>query len=346
MHCLEIGQIKIYMTNLLFIPYHNTGGHFIDWSLYFVTGQQQYAKKTGQLVSIVQDFDVVAKNWHQHQPVNICGFDDLKTTLKMLDDSNTNLYVSLLPLPTAVKLLFGVDLTSATPDQITTAHSYVQQDFEKMLQWTQNQGLIPVIFDYCKPDLLSIFYNNRYPLDCNYQLVNDSFELQETVERTFFSKITAKFGQQIWDQREKASLIGFHPMDYKVHQSINHSLAHLYYTTDDIWNNMPNILYEICTVLQLSIDPEKFGVWEKIYAQWRTVHDPYFGRHFDRIIDSIVNGNYMRLDRFKLNFFQEVLIQNALITQHNLNLKTWNLTKFPNNTQELHSLLEPNIHVL
>jgi hypothetical protein len=334
------------MTNLLFIPYHNTGGHFIDWSLYFVTGQQQYFKKNSQPDSIVQNSDVVVKNWHYHQSVIIYGFDDLRTTLETLGDSNTNLYVTLLPLVKAVKLLFDIDLDSATSDQINSALSYVQQDLANMLQWTQNQGLIPVIFDYCKSDFLSIFYNDRYPMDWHYRPLNDSFQYQEMVQRSFFNETTARFGQEIWDQREKASLMVVKPMDYQVHHLINYSLAHLYYTTDDVWNNMPNIVHEICTVLQLSIDPEKFSIWEKIYTQWRTVHDPYFARHFDRIIDSIVNGKYMRLDRFKLNFFKEVLIQNALITRHNLNLKTWNLVKFPNNTQELHSLLEPNIHVL
>ena len=33
-----------------------------------------------------------------------------------------------------------------------------------------------------------------------------------------------------------------------------------------------------------------------------------------------------------------------LIYKYGLNLKTWQLEKFPNNTKQLHELLEENIH--
>jgi len=59
------------------------------------------------------------------------------------------------------------------------------------------------------------------------------------------------------------------------------------------------------------------------------------------IVDAIVNNLYYEID---LTFDQEIIIQHCLIYQHGLNLKTWQLEKFPNNTQDLHKLLEPNIH--
>jgi hypothetical protein len=54
----------------------------------------------------------------------------------------------------------------------------------------------------------------------------------------------------------------------------------------------------------------------------------------------------MSLERFNLDFYKEVIIQNALLYKQNLNLKNWQLEKFPANTQDLHKLLEPNIHQL
>ena len=46
-----------------------------------------------------------------------------------------------------------------------------------------------------------------------------------------------------------------------------------------------------------------------------------------------------------MNFYKEVMIQQALIRRHSLNLKTWQLETFPANTQELYKLLEPSLHL-
>ena len=68
-----------------------------------------------------------------------------------------------------------------------------------------------------------------------------------------------------------------------------------------------------------------------------------FGDEFDDTMKCIVNGWYKELP--ELTFDQEVIIQHALIYKHNLNLKTWQLSKFTN-TKQLYQLLEPNIHDL
>jgi hypothetical protein len=329
------------MINLLFIPYHNTGGHFIDWSLSFVTELNQNLTNA----AILQDFNKKTNNWHMHHTIRIQGLDNLKNAITNFENQNVNLYVALLSIDTALKTMFDTNIQSATVAQRSAAYNYTIQDFAESLSWAQDQKLIPIIFDYCESDLMSIFHNDRFPI-WNQKKLKDSFAKQELLDQVFFKEAADKFDHEIWDQREKAALTMIKPENHNIYQLINHHREHLYYTTDDVWNNMPALITEICIVLGLTINAEKFDEWKEIYAQWRTVHDPYFGRHFDRIINSIVNGHYMQLDRFNLNFFQEVLIQNALITKHGLNLKTWNLSKFPTNTQELHKLLEPNIHTL
>ena len=52
----------------------------------------------------------------------------------------------------------------------------------------------------------------------------------------------------------------------------------------------------------------------------------------------------MDLTRFNLDIVRESTIQHVLIYKHGLTLKSWGLEKFPNNTQDLHLLLEPNIY--
>ena len=70
-----------------------------------------------------------------------------------------------------------------------------------------------------------------------------------------------------------------------------------------------------------------------------------FVAYFDKIINYIIEGYELNLDKFNLDLVQEAAIQHELIYKHNLNLKTWQLTKFTN-TRQLHNLLEPNIHPL
>lgn len=69
-----------------------------------------------------------------------------------------------------------------------------------------------------------------------------------------------------------------------------------------------------------------------------------FYRSLSHIVECIVQGGYYELPALSLE--QEAIIQHCLIYQHNLNIKTWQLEKFPSNTIRLHQLLEPNSHSL
>jgi hypothetical protein len=97
--------------------------------------------------------------------------------------------------------------------------------------------------------------------------------------------------------------------------------------------------------LKFDLDTSKLESWQQIYKKWQQpqLDSLEFMFNCQRIVNSIVNNHWLEID---LTFEQEVVIQHCLIYHHGLNLKTWMLEKFPNNTQELHKLLEPNIHVL
>ena len=98
--------------------------------------------------------------------------------------------------------------------------------------------------------------------------------------------------------------------------------------------------------LDLDIVPERLSAWIPVYRRWQSIQSRSlkFAINLPYIIDAIVNNWYYELD--DLSFEQEVIIQHFLIYKHNLNLKTWKLSKFPDNTQQLHDLLEANIHVV
>ena len=105
-------------------------------------------------------------------------------------------------------------------------------------------------------------------------------------------------------------------------------------------------MLEILNFIGNNIDQSRWNSWMSVHNQWRQLHAQSFSRNFTEIINAIVNNQYMSLKRYDIDFYKEVLIQHTLIFQHNLNLKTWNLTKFPDNTQDIHALLEPNFHNL
>jgi hypothetical protein len=333
--------------NILFLPYHNTGGHFINWSLYYICNQITYLANNSKIVHMDAK-ESTSTAWHQYPSFIVKGFDSLKNTIHTLrnvqDIPVVNLYLANLEMNNATNILFNRTIEESTVQQRTQAHKYIATDSKKMLSYCQEQQIPLVVFDYYHSDLLNIFYNNRFPLDWNGYDVSDSHTLYSNFEKTFFKITGTQFDSNIWDQREKLALILKTQTNYNISTWYNQHLPHLYYTTDDIWNDLPLVIVEICQFLKLPVDINKLESWQLIWDKWRKNHQPQFSRHFDRIIDSIVNNRYMILDRFNLNIFHEALIQNALIVRHNLNLKTWQLAKFPSNTQDLHKLLEPNIH--
>ena len=326
--------------NLLFLPYHNTGGHFIDWSINYVCGQDQ-------LLTAQQTH---TQNWHDHKCLFAYGHVDLVEKVNLLrsltDNKFKNIYLCTLKLNNVVKQLFDTNFESATSNQVDLCKAHIIDDTKKMLEWAQQQNIPLILVDYQLPDLYSIFYNNRFHIGINNELFSSQQQVVDQYVNYFFRSNTENFDQkEVWDQREMLALMyNFDHQQFDFSNLYNHTLPHLYYTTDDIWNNFPPVLEEICTELNLDLIPEHFLQWQEIYKQWRNVHNPYFGRHLDRIVNSIVEGKYMSLKRFNLNFWQEVIIQHQLITKHNLNLKTWQLSKFPDNTLDLHKLLEENIH--
>ena len=214
----------------------------------------------------------------------------------------------------------------------------------------KNPNIPCVVLSYNQNDVLNIHYNDRNPISHSRWLgtvINSREDLCNSLIESYHGKGSSNT-EFIWDKRELFALC--------IHQYIVPSIdpstfidvqqPHLLYTTDDVWNGLPTIIDEIFNFLGISIDESRRETWVNTWLEWRNVHDRYFARHFDRIVNAIVNNEYLDLSRFNLDFLKEALIQNALLIKHDLNLKTWGLEKFPDNAQDLHKLLEPNFHKL
>ena len=327
---------------MLFVPFHNAGGHFLDWSLQYVCGELPWHTNKIDLVG--------KRNWHNHESTMVHGFQEFLLQWKQLQQQSVknfeNIYVMPLSLVNAVHQMHGLTIDKSSHQQRQEAICYMHDDTIKMLTWAQDHDMMPVIVDYTFSDWYSVVYNDRSPEDLAGRPTQDLHQAYNQYIDCFFDRTPQCWDQDnIWDRREQLALIlRFENLPLQIDLVYNAHRPHLLYNTDDIWNNLPAVLQEICAELGLKFYHDRFQHWQPVYQQWREVHDPYFGRHLDRIIDAIVYNKYLSLKRFRMGFWHEVLIQNRLLLKHQLNLRTWQLEKFPDNTQALHQLLEPSIH--
>jgi hypothetical protein len=336
--------------NFLFFPCHNTGGHFVIWSLYHLSGQTHYEinkfKNHLNPVAALEDFKTI-KNAHIHHCDRIHGFKEcqqLASQPKLTD--NYHVYTNFLFFPDVLVNKFNTNVVDATQEQRDHVFNIVHEDTQRMINYIQDYHKL-VLVDFDQGDWLNSMYNNRYPVDHNRVHIADYDEYMNQYESVFFPNAHTGFDQNnTWDRREKTALI--FKIQPKIDWStmVNKQKPNALYTTDDVWNDLPNVITEMLEYLDLQLLSDRLPAWKELYNTWREKHDNHFSRCFNRIIQAIVNGEYMCLKRFNLNFYKEALIQHALITQHNLNLRTWQLEQFPTNTQDIHLLLEPNTHII
>lgn len=317
-------------------PHANTGGHFVNWSLTFLTNQNTFWNRQSCEQSIISVPDSLEQNFHHHGCFVTLGFDSL---VKQTDLINKH-----FKGPLAFLFVCHAKITNTKTNKIDV-NKQVRQDYIQAVDWIQDNNLPFVFFDFDPPDYLNIFYNNRFPVDLHGNPQEDFNTVINQYEETFFKETKDKFSSEhIWDRRERLALIIDPFYKENVHCFRNKVNPKNYYTTNALWNKFPTILPAISEVIGVDIDTTKLPAWENVYNQWKQNHKQQFSRDFDLIINAIINNISLDLTQYNMNFFNEILIQHALIVWHNLNLKTWQLEKFPANAQDLHSLLEPNIH--
>lgn len=176
-----------------------------------------------------------------------------------------------------------------------------------------------------------------------------SFEEQhDDIIDTFFHHDKLKWDSLTnrWEYREFLSL-NVRPFNVpSIISGVDLTKEHFRFNCFDLFNNLDKSVNDLFSFLELSIAPDRKNQWLEIYNHWRKQHYDriLFSMYFDQIINSIINNHYMNLTRFNLDIVREATIQHVLIYKHGLTLKSWGLEKFPNNTQDLYALLEPNIY--
>jgi len=323
----------------------STGGTFLDWSIHFLTGQKQYfSSEQNQFIPLTKNpVNHGQQNAHGHLKNHPAGADKTKTYLDTYNSSG-ELY-SLYACPIHKGKIIKKYKIDPVKENFIEINQRLLDDTKKMFSVMADHGsatvhlagesFVPLYFLNIRNHSNFIFKSGT-PSSIN--------ELKNDFDSVFFSDSTKKWESarltNTWDIREKNAL-NFRPLD----PIYEHYLTdpHLRIDCREFWHNGISVINKVMDYLKLNISPDKFEQWKYVYYQWQTIHtrSMEFVYNYDHIVSAIVNNWDYAID---LTFDQEVVIQHFLIYKHGLNLKTWQLEKFPNNTKQLHDLLEDNIH--
>lgn len=312
------------------------GGTFLTWSLYYLSGQTEYySVKQQQKTSLILD-PVTDRNAHGFQPNQAITSADVIDYIDALSSRPVEEF--------NVMYFHNLRHCNHQPGGPTSiAIDETTKHFKKIVCLTISPQHALYQFVYNKRALT---HNPK-----TGQRFSSYQEQHQHFIKTYFKQDQKTWQQQglteIWDQREFLAL-NTQPFD-RVNITNVHDFAfdHFYLDSMDLWAHFDSTVSKLFEYLELNIDPSRWDHWLKVYSKWKKVHYQQirFVMYFDTIIEYILQGKSMDLESFDLDIMQESAIQHKLIYNHNLNLKSWQLTKFLN-TQQLHALLETNIHPL
>lgn len=318
------------MSLVAFITDPGKGGHFLNWSVLYLSGKDNYYSCYSQRYETLVDNPIVKDNAHgfdANQPETLEEFYKI-----ILDIENTE--------PGTFNTIYFHNFRGETPE--------VSKGTEQALKHVQllDNTKIVILSNQQKHSLYSCMYAIR-AIDTEEATI----EHHKKFIDTYFNESNAVWQKlqlnDVWDHRE------FLALNLKPHyvtriepkfQSIN---GHFFLEAFDLFNCFDNTVRDLFDHLDLTINESRWDNWISVYRKWQNIHKERmrFVWYFDTIVEAIVKGWDMDLSRFDLDIIQEAAIQHTLIYKHNLNLKTWQLEKFLN-TKQLHNLLEPNQHQL
>jgi hypothetical protein len=313
----------------------NVGCTFVDWSIHFLSGKDQYYSFEKQTWIPLVPNPLTEYNAHGHARNHPIGLENSTIMLQQAKNmSNDGLY-SMYPFVTP-----GIN---HIVNQMPINDMHDKEKFNRKInEWKQHE--FSDIVELCINQANVIFIHNDKTANWYYYV--DHIRADDDVPHSM--NVKSNGVENTWDIRERLALdMRFlNPDDCNIEDAADFSKCHFRASTSDLWCRGVELFQQIMLYLDLQINPVRWNQWIPIYHAWaqKPLSLMHFGDNFDDTIKCIVNGWHKALPEFTLE--QEVMIQHALIYRHNLNFKTWQLEKFPRNTIELHKLLEPNIHTL
>lgn len=331
----------------------SVGCTFLDWSIHFLAGKNKfYSTNTSEWIPLSSD-PIIKINAHGHNKNHPAGYDSAWECVNRLATVSDSELLSFYPVPLHAAIA-GEELNifdNLNAEKQKQIHQYQQDDYAKMINSFIKAGIKVIYVSLNKHNILYTkqcrSLNRLYFLD---RLADSLTESTEHLDQLFFADSIDQWEQlgltNVWDRRERAALCTrpFDPSTLMKNLKIERSAQYCQVDAQSLWYNGKNTIKKIMKFLNIAIDKTAWVQWVNVYHKWQQMQLDIleFGINFEHTMNAIVHNWYYELGN--LTFEQEVIIQHCLIYQYGLNLKTWQLEKFPSNTQELHKLLEPNIH--
>lgn len=326
----------------------SVGCTFFDWSIHFLSGQKDFYQADQRRWIPLSNDPVLDVNAHghlkNHPKGSIATAKQITELLNMPENQLYSVYPSAMTVDDAIKQCHILPDQIGQKDNWQHIYHFINSDYWKNFEVCQASN-VKLIYVANDPNV-SLYYltsrcsTNIFPIVDGSKYVN----LQETFFKNSVNSWNSLGLTEIWDQRERLAL-DLRPFLRNEENSNHLQGSHLWISCQELWTRGEVTALKMLKFLDLPVATERLPEWRLVYAKWQEIQlkQLEFNYIYQHIVDSIVNNWYYEID---LTFEQEVVIQHCLIYQHNLNLKTWQLTKFPTNTQDLHKLLEDNIHVI
>lgn len=334
----------------------SVGCTFLDWSIHWLSGgDQTYVVEQQQWLPLCQDplLNQSVSNAHGYQKNHPSGFEHTQHHVQMLRQAPELGGKSLYPFPLHLDRCsekIGVDVRDVSHGHaIKQVIEYQKQDYHHMISWLITQQNIRCIFVALDPKVQGYVWNLRSierftwrpdPANTAEDMINEHQDIFFSGSQTTWRDLGLT---DTWDRRERMAL-DIRPFDARAYEDFDIPHEHLWINCQDYWFDTQRTVIDAMKWLDLPVIQQRLDSWLPIMRRWQTVHNDAlkFYRILPKIVRSIVKGTPFPLP--DLTLYQEAIVQHCLIYWHGLNLKTWQLTKFPDNTVELHKLLEPNIH--
>jgi len=345
------------MKNAICLAANNTVGcTFLDWSLHFVTGQTEYYHiNNSTWIPLVNDplsYGQV-ENAHGHRKNSVSGSQAAQQLISDLQKHyNVQAVYTFSAYPEQIDIICQQNNTTVDQLHDQSTLDFVRQqrylDFDQLIKNCLDSELT-VIYVYADPKVVGYFWNHRniQRMVFSSDEAHSIKDLENENENIFFQHSKDHWQSlqlnNIWDVRERIAL-NIRPFDTKDFWNVSSVDPVTWINCQELWHNTEEVVLNLVTMLGLTIDPTRLQEWLPIMRKWQKIHykNLKFHNNLDHIIECTVKGWHFPLEHLSLQ--QEAIIQHCLIYQHNLNLKTWNLAQFPDNTLKLHYLLEDNIH--
>jgi hypothetical protein len=327
------------------------GFTFLSWSLHYLSGHNSSFSVDQNKFIDLPDNPLMGNNAHRFVKNNPHGFTQ---TIEFIDKVNTvdfTGFQTIYAILADIEQLFPHLSVSEITENINTLISEQHADTAKL-------------FDLCSasgPTIVAEIPKNNKTFQLNIRSLEkkvfenvpyaDEESAIEHFNTLFFNESLEKYKAlanfDIWDKREFLAL-NSRILTNNYELKIDKSKQHFYIHVSDLWFNLDESIRDIFKYIDEQIDEQRYTSWLPIYKRWsmNMKRLDKFEWYIDHIVECIVNNWYFDLSALNLTLIQEAAIQHLLMYKHNLTIKNWQLVKFPNNTQDIHKLLERNFHEL